>query len=144
MITQVYSATGGGLQSYVRSQSYLNLMNDILTATPSIEFTKHGNKLILQGKQQWNVGDFILLEVFVRNDPVNYPETWNDYWLKRYATALIKKQWANNLIKYNGAQLPSGITINGDTILQEANRDIEELERELRDTWEVPVLGEMA
>lgn len=144
MITQVYSATGGGLQSYIRSQSYLNLMNDILTATPSIEFTKHGNKLILQGKQQWNVGDFILLEVFVRNDPVNYPETWNDYWLKRYATALIKKQWANNLIKYNGAQLPSGITINGDTILQEANRDIEELERELRDTWEVPVLGEMA
>ena len=119
-------------------------MNDILTATPSIEFTKHGNKLVLQGKQQWNVGDFILLEVFVRNDPVNYPETWNDYWLKRYATALIKKQWANNLIKYNGAQLPSGITINGDTILQEANRDIEELERELRDTWEVPVLGEMA
>ena len=144
VMQSIYSSTSG-LQSYVTSQSYLNTMNDILNAQPSIEFVRYGNKLIFQGKQKTsNVGDFVVIECYIRNDPVEFTKTWNDSWLKRYSTALIKKQWANNLLKYNGATLPSGITINGDTILSEANRDIEQLEVELRDVWEVPVLGWMA
>ena len=87
-----------------------------------------------------NSGDVIVIKCYLANKAEDLPKTFNDYWLKRYATALVKKQWANNLIKYNGFQLPSGITIDGSTILSEANSDIEALETELRDVWEDPIM----
>lgn len=144
MISQIQRGGAGGLGQYVTQMSNLNLMNDILNIQPSVSFVKYGNFLRLDSPNDFIAGNHIVMECYVRNEAIDYPQTWNDSWLKRYATALIKKQWANNLIKYNGATLPSGITINADTILSEANTDIQSLEEELRETWEVPVLGQMA
>ena len=60
-------------------------------------------------------------------DPNVYTDVWNDRWLKRYATALIKKQWGENLSKYEGIAMPGGVTFNGSRILDEANQEIEQL-----------------
>ena len=131
--------TGGGLSSYVTSQSYLNLMNNILSPDKNIEFIKYGHKIVFDGELKTFVeGDIILLECYMLNDPETMIDAWDDMWLKKYTTALFKKQWANNLIKYDGFQLPSGITISGDKILNEANKDIEQLEQDVRDIWEFP------
>jgi hypothetical protein len=64
---------------------------------------------------------------------------WNDRWLKEYATALIKRTWGNNLKKFNGLQLPGGVTLNGDQIFQEASDEIERLEKEMGNDYGAPL-----
>ena len=133
------SFVNGGLSNYVTSQSYLNLMGNILSPDKNIEFVKYGHKVIFDGElTNLKKGDIIIMECYILNDPESMIDTWNDLWLKKYTTALFKKQWANNLIKYDGFQLPSGITISGDKILSEANDDIKQLEEDVRDIWEFP------
>lgn len=139
-ITDIVSGLSrDGLGNYVQSLSYLKTIENILSPDKSIRFVKHGNMLRFDGTAGKS-GDVIVIECYLANRAEDLPKTFNDYWLKRYATALVKKQWANNLIKYNGFQLPSGITIDGSTILSEANSDIEALETELRDVWEDPIM----
>lgn len=133
------SFVGDGLGNYVTSQAYLNLMNNILSPDKSIQFVKYGHKIIFNGNlSNMKKGDFIIIECYMLNDPESMTDTWNDMWLKKYTTALFKKQWANNLIKYDGFQLPSGITISGDKILSEANDDIKQLEEDVKEIWEYP------
>ena len=139
-ITDIVSGLSrDGLGNYVQSLSYLKTIENILSPDKSIRFIKHGNILRFDGSSG-KAGDIIIIKCYLANKAEDLPKTFNDYWLKRYATALVKKQWANNLIKYNGFQLPSGITIDGSTILSEANSDIEALETELRDVWEDPIM----
>ena len=139
-ITDIVSGLSrDGLGNYVQSLSYLKTIENILSPDKSIRFVKHGNILRFDGTSGKS-GDVIVIKCYLANGAEDLPKTFNDYWLKRYATALVKKQWANNLIKYNGFQLPSGITIDGSTILSEANSDIEALETELRDVWEDPIM----
>ncbi len=63
---------------------------------------------------------------------------FNDRWIKRYATALIKRQWGANLIKYSGIQLPGGVTLDGDKMFEEASAEIEKLEEEMQEKYEEP------
>ena len=70
---------------------------------------------------------------------MKYTDVWNDRWLKRYATAQIKKQWGENLSKYEGIAMPGGVTFNGSRILDEANQEIEQLEQEMSLSYELPV-----
>jgi hypothetical protein len=60
---------------------------------------------------------------------------WDDRWLKRYATALIKQQWGSNLMKFGGIQLPGGVMLNGDKIFEEAMNEIEELEKDMENNY---------
>ena len=85
------------------------------------------------------VGENIIIEVVRVVDPDTHTDVWNDRWLKRYATALIKKQWGENLTKFEGVQLPGGITFNGSRILDEANEEILRLEEEMSSSYELPV-----
>ena len=64
---------------------------------------------------------------------------YNDIYLKRYTTALFKRQWGANLSKFNGVAMLGGVTLNGQQIFQEAQNDIEKLETEIRGTYETPV-----
>ena len=65
---------------------------------------------------------------------------WNDPWLKRYATVLIKRQWGENLKKFEGMQLPGGIQFNGQKIWEEADAEIAKIEEELNSTHSLPVM----
>ena len=72
-------------------------------------------------------------------DPETYTDVYNDYYLKRYATALIKQQWGQNLLKFEGMTMPGGITFNGRQIYDDAREEIKELIEEVRLNWEQPV-----
>jgi hypothetical protein len=63
---------------------------------------------------------------------------WNDTWLKKYTTALIKRQWGTNLSKFDGMQLPGGVTINASKIYEEAQAEIEALDESLINSYSLP------
>ena len=82
---------------------------------------------------------WLILETYRILDPTTYTEVFNDYFLKRYATALIKQQWGQNLIKFEGMQMPGGVTFNGRQIYDDATQDLEKLTEEARLNWEEPI-----
>lgn len=133
-------ALAGGLANYVQSLSYIETLNNILNLDKSVQFIKFGNKLVFDATiKNVAVGEFIILECYTLNDTDLYPKSWNETWLKDYATALVKKQWADNLIKYQGFTLPNGMTIDGQAILAEAKEEIATQEEKLREVYEYPI-----
>ena len=83
---------------------------------------------------------FLIIDCERALDPATYTQVWDDFFLKKYATALLKKQWGQNLIKFNGVQLPGGVSINGMQIYKEACEEIDELMEKSISTFELPPL----
>lgn len=83
--------------------------------------------------------DFVIIEGFATPDPDTDVDIYNDRWLKKYATALVKRQWGSNIKKYSGIQLPGGITMNGKEIYDEAVEEIQALEEEFSNSFELPI-----
>lgn len=136
MITKIST---GGTSSYLVNLQNLNTLQEVFNAEKLVEFNKHDGKLTIQGEtSKLVVGEYIVYEAVVINDPDVVPSTWNNWWLKNYTTALIKKQWGMNIGKYQGVTLPSGITLNGEAIRGEAIAEISELEQRLRDEFQLP------
>ena len=84
------------------------------------------------------VDDFIIIECYRKLDPTTYTDIYNDIYLKRYATALIKRQWGANLSKFEGVQMLGGVTLNGAKLFEEAQADIEKLEEQIQLAYELP------
>lgn len=126
------------LQYYVEMQRYLQEIDSILNGVQPIQYQRHGNKLFIDMQWAGNLipDQFIVIEAYVSIGETE--EMWNDTWLKKYCTALIKRQWGTNLSKFDGMQLPGGVTINASKILDEAREEIQALEESLRDTYELP------
>ena len=71
-------------------------------------------------------------------NPADYTKIWSDRFLRDYATALVKKQWGQNLVKYEGVQMPGGVTLNGRAIYDEGNREVTQLEETIQAKFELP------
>lgn len=125
---------------YQQVKSHLDLINMLLVGEKSLHFQRHMNRLYID--MRWGsdvrVGEYLLIECYRILDPDQWVKVYNDRFLKRYATALIKKQWGENIKKFAGIQMPGGVTLNGDKIWQEAVDEIEQLEVEMRDTYVEP------
>lgn len=133
----------GGMSIYNDVMTNLQMVQDTLQAEIGIAFNRYSNRLHLE--TDWKsksdfikVGMIIVVECFVLLDEQEATKMYNDWWLKRYATALMKKQWGVNTKKYDGVQLPGGITMQGQQIYNEAIEEIRELEQELQDQWSLP------
>lgn len=138
----ISNATRYGMSTYVVTKSYLNMFNDLVNNTNYI-INHNVNTQKLKIMWDWNsakVGQYIVYEAYIAND---IDEALNSYWLKQYTTALIRKQWANNLIKVTGMQLPGGGMLNGSEMLQQANQEIETLETRLKEEFSVPIMAFM-
>lgn len=118
---------------YVKSTS-IGELNDLLTTTPRHRFIKHTHQLKLYNN--YCEGTDLLMRVYER---LNKEDVWNDQWLRKYACALIKRQWGENTKKYESVQLLGGITVTGQTIFQEAMEEIQKLEEDLVETYREPV-----
>ena len=79
----------------------------------------------------FTIGDFIMIECYRALNPTEWTKVWNEPWLRKYVTALFKRQWATNIKKFQGIQLPGGVTIDGDKLYAEAIAEIRELEEEM-------------
>lgn len=131
----------GDLAYYEQMQQYLSLLDMKLTGTPQVNFSRRQNRLYIYGDfadGDIKAGDYIVAEVYQIIDPNTHTSVWNDMWLKEYTTALIKQQWGANLIKFEGMQLPGGVTLNGRQIFEDALQEIEQLREKIRLEHELP------
>ena len=132
----------GDLAYYEQMQQYLSLLDMKLNGTPQVEYSRKQDRLYIFGDfadGDLKAGDFIVYEAYKIIDPASFTKVFNDMWLKEYTTALIKQQWGQNLIKFEGMQLPGGVTLNGRQIYDDATQDLERLREKLRLDHETPV-----
>jgi len=87
-----------------------------------------------------NVGDYLVIDCFRILDPDDFTKVYNDQFLKRYFTALCKRQWGQNLIKFQGVQLPGGIQLNGRQIYDDGVRELDEIRAKMSSDYEMPPL----
>ena len=85
------------------------------------------------------VGRYLIIEAYVKLPSAIFSEIFDDVWLKKYTTALIKKQWGSNLSKFEGVQLPGGVSLRGGEIFSEALEEVVKLEEELQLAYELPI-----
>lgn len=131
----------GDLAYYEQLQQYLSLLDMKLNGTPQVHWSRHQDRLYIFGDiadGDIQVGEYIVAEVYTLIDPDTHTSIYNDLWLKEYSTALIKQQWGMNLIKFEGVQLPGGVTFNGRQLYDDATAEIEKLRESIRLEWEFP------
>ena len=130
---------GTQMQEYTQSQQKLSLIDHRLNSEEHIRFSRHMNRVHMdEGFGDLSAGEFIVLEVFSIINPATYVDVFNDLYLKKYLTALIKRQLGANLMKFQDFQLPGGITLNGRQIYEDAIEEIQGLEEECRLIWAMP------
>jgi hypothetical protein len=124
---------------YYMAFQQLQLLEDLLVGKQPIRYNRHTNRLYVDMNwQKVEAGQYLVIEAYQIVDPVKFPDVWNDRWLQRYATALIKKQWGANLTKFNGVQLPGGVTFNGEKIYDDAHEETDKLEAEMSSAYSLP------
>jgi len=130
-----------GLANYDAMMRYIKLIEDYFQPEKAIAFSKVTNRLNLNMKWSEEVkeGDWIVIQAYAILDPEKYTEIYDDRYLKRYATALIKKQWGTNMSKFDGVALPGGVTMRGGQIYAEAMQEIAQIEQEFLYNSELPV-----
>lgn len=131
----------GDLAYYEQMQQYLSLLDMKLNGAPITTFSRRQNRLYIHGDTvdgDLVAGDYIVVEAYEIVDGSTYSSLWDDMWLKKYTAALIKRQWGTNLLKFEGMQLPGGVTLNGRQLYEDSIQEIERLEEELRLTFELP------
>jgi len=131
----------GDLAYYEQMQQYLSVLDMKLNGHPQVEFARRQNRLYIHGDfadSDIKEGDYIIAEVYQIVDPDTHTSVYDDMWLKEYSTALIKQQWGANLIKFEGMQLPGGVTLNGRQLFDDAMQDIERLRERIRLEHELP------
>ena len=131
----------GDLAYYEQMQQYLSILDMKLNGQPLVNFSRHQDRLYVFGEwqnQDIKAGDYVVAEIYTLLDPDTHTSIYNDLWLKEYSTALIKQQWGANLIKFEGIQLPGGVTFNGRQIYDGATNEIQQLRERIRDEFELP------
>lgn len=125
---------------YQQVKQHLSMIDMLMVGHKSFRFQRHQNRLFIDMNWLTDVttGEYVIVECYKILDPNTWTDVYNDRFLKRYATSLIKKQWGTNLKKFEGIQMPGGITLNGQKIYDEAVSEIEFLENEAQSTYVEP------
>ena len=141
-LNDLWDLTNTEILTYEMVNRRLEDIYYLLEGQKQTRFQMRGDRLYLDldFKTDVKVDDFLILEVYRALDPTNTSAVYNDLWLKRYVTALIKRQWGANLIKFQGAQMPGGITMNGEFIYNEGKDAVNKLEEEMLTQYETPPL----
>ena len=127
--------------SYATAQSYLETLNFLLNTHKAIRFNQRQNRMYLDVKyDDLIVGDYLIIDCWKVLNPNDATGVFNDPFLKRYLTVLIKKQWGQNLIKFQGVKLPGGIEFNGRQIYDDAQAELDKIEEKMLSTYEIPPL----
>jgi len=134
---------GGGydLLSYSMTMGYIETMNFLLNTHKQIRFNQRANRMYLD--IDWGnlkAGRFIIIDAWDGMNPETHNGAYNDVFLKRYLTALIKRQWGQNLIKFQGVKLPGGVEFNGRQIYDDAMADLDKIQDQMLSTYEIPPL----
>jgi len=142
-LNDLYAFGSIDILNYYMVKSYIETLDMVLNTGSLIQFrfTKRNGKLYIDYDPAMLTKDKILIiECYRALDPTNLAKIWNDFWLKRYTTALFKRQWGQNLIKFNNVQLPGGVALNGRQIYEDAIAEIRDIEDKMLTDYELPPL----
>jgi hypothetical protein len=138
-LNDLYDFSSTSMVNYDVVMRHLDFLDHILVGEKPLRFNQNDNRLYVD--QDWKnditVGEFLVIECYRKLDPSVYTDVFNDMILKRYVTALFKKQWGANLSKFNGVAMLGGVTLNGQQIFSESLTDIEKIEDEIRKSFEM-------
>ena len=138
-LNDLYYFNSVELLQYAMTKTYLEDIDFLLTPDKQIRFNKRQNRLYLDmdwgssSKDEW-----FIMDCYRVLDPNGCQRCYNDIFLKQYSTALIKRQWGQNLIKFKGVKLPGGLEFNGREIYEDAERELENLKEKMTLEYELP------
>lgn len=140
-LNDMYNLLSSDVIYFQQVKQHLQLLDDMFAGFRTFTFNRKKDIIHLDVHMDttFDDEDFVVFEVYRVLDPETYTEIYNDIFLRRYVTALIKRQWGENMKKFGGMQLPGGVTLNGQVIFDEALAEINELEREMQSRYELPV-----
>lgn len=140
-MNDMYNLLSADMIYYTQMKQYLSMLDMLLVGDRSFAYNRKTDKLQIHcnWSDVFDPGDFIIVECYRIVDPSTYTQIYNDMFLKKYATALIKKQWGDNMKKFGGMQLPGGIVMNGQQVYDEAVQEINLIEEEMQLKAELPV-----
>jgi hypothetical protein len=141
-LNEIYDWAHSQFQNYTESMKRIALMEEIFVGKQPLRFNRHMDKLYID--MDWKArapeGLYLIIECYRALDPDVYTDVWGDWWLRQYATQLFKRQWGENLKKFEGMQLPGGVTFNGQKIWEEADQEIKKLEEEIVNKYSMPAM----
>lgn len=140
-LNDIYYWGSTELLTYAMTKTYLEDIDFLLTTQKQIRFNKRQDRLYLD--IDWAsayAGDFIVIDCYRMMNPNDYSQVWNDSFLKKYLTSLIKRQWGQNLIKFQGVKLPGGVELNGRQIYDDGQKEIDDLMEKMSSSYELPPL----
>jgi len=139
-LNDLYDLTATTMVPYYLAMQHIQFLEQLLVGQQPLRFNRYTNILHLDmGWDNVFAGQYLIVEAYQVVDPTVYSGVWGDRWLTRYAAALIKRQWGDNLTKYTAVNLPGGNKFNADKIRDDAQKEIEMLEQEMITTWSLPV-----
>ncbi len=140
-LNDLYYFSSIDLLSYSMTKSYLEDIDFLLTTDKQVRFNKRQDRLYLDIDWGEKTKDtFLVLECYRALDPESFSQVYNDTFVKKYLTALLKKQWGQNLIKFQGVKLPGGIELNGRAIFEDGQRELEDIKQKMSSEYELPPL----
>lgn len=139
-LNDFYNLMSSSYTYYVIAREHLAMLDMIITGEVPYDFNKKTSRLYIRAdlKSRITTNDYLCFQVQRIVDEEEYEKVYNDVWIKKYTTALFKKQWGNNLNKYSNYTLPGGLIVNGEKILADADAEVAALEVELREVYESP------
>ena len=140
-LNDLYDFSSTSIIHYQMTMQQLDFLSHILVGEKPIRFNQHQNRLYLDMDfaNDIDVGEFLIIECYRKIDPATYTDIFDDIYLKRYATALIKRQWGANLSKFQGVQLLGGVEMNGEAIYSQAQDELQKLEEDIQLAFETPI-----
>ena len=138
-LNDLYDFSSTSVINYDIVLRHLDFLDHILVGEKPLRFNQHENRLYID--MDWTndlqTDEWLVIEAYRKLDPATYTDVWNDIYLKRYTTQLFKKQCGANLSKFNGVTMVGGVTLNGQQIYSEAQADLDKLEKEIRESYEL-------
>jgi len=139
-LNDLYDFSSTSIVHYEMTMRHLDFLDHILVGEKPMRFNQLSNRLFVD--MDWGIditaGEYLIFEVFRKLDPDTFTDIYDDIYLKRYATALIKKQWGQNLSKFSGTAMLGGVTLNGPELFSTALTEQQKLEEEIRSNYEEP------
>jgi hypothetical protein len=140
-LNDLFAFNTGPFAPYYMALQNVALAEELFVGKQGIRFQRHSNKLYVDiaWGEKIVLGEYMLIEAYQKIDPDVYTDLYNDRWLQRYCTALIKKQWGENLKKFEGISMPGGVSFNGQKIWDEAVEEIQTMESDMISSYSLPV-----
>ena len=140
-LNDIYDLGSTSLINYDFAQRRISQLEDMFNQAPRFAYNRHMDRLYLDidwADAEADVDKYVMFEAYKIVDPGSYTQVYNDMFLKMYLTQLIKRQWGANLIKFEGMQLPGGVTLNGRQLYDDAQQELTRIEEEMQLRYQLP------